>query len=146
MKSSTILTRNMADYCGHNTSSIMYYWMMYYRLLCFKIVCGGELLSHFGGFSWTPATDYIWFKYDLDKSTTHPKFDPTGFKPMTSRSRAVHFMSLRHHCLNHSAIMDFWFTHVHCVINILSIKKKHMNDHYLRMTANYYVFCEGFFM
>ena len=31
---------------------------------------------------------YIWLKYDLDRSTTHPKFSPTHlwFKPITSRS------------------------------------------------------------
>ena len=23
---------------------------------------------------------YFWFKYDLDRSTTHPKFDPTGVR------------------------------------------------------------------
>ena len=25
----------------------------------------------------------FWFKYDLNRSTTHPKFNPTGFEPMT---------------------------------------------------------------
>ena len=49
---------------------------------------------------------YFWFKYNIDRSTMHPKFDLARFKLMTSRSWAVYFMSLRRRRLNHSAIRD----------------------------------------
>ena len=37
----------------------------------------------------------IWFKYDLDKSTMHPKFNPTRVRTHDLLIMTVHFMSLR---------------------------------------------------
>ena len=38
---------------------------------------------------------YFWIQYNLDKSTTHPKFDPTGIQTHDLQIMTVHFMSLR---------------------------------------------------
>ena len=40
---------------------------------------------------------YILFKHDLNKSSTQPRLTLQGFEAMTSRSRTVHFISLRPH-------------------------------------------------
>ena len=37
---------------------------------------------------------YFWIKYDLDRRTTHPKFDPTGVQTHDLQIMTVHFMSL----------------------------------------------------
>ena len=37
----------------------------------------------------------IWIKYDSDRSTTHPKFGPTGVRTHDLQIMTVHFMSLR---------------------------------------------------
>ena len=49
------------------------------------------------------------FKFDRDRSTMHPRFDPTRVQSMTSFSRIVHFISLKSHHLNHSTIRDLLF-------------------------------------
>ena len=41
------------------------------------------------------TVDFLWIKYDLDRSTTHPNFDPTGVQTHDIQVMTVHFMSLR---------------------------------------------------
>ena len=38
----------------------------------------------------------FWIKYDLGRSTTHPKFDPTGIQTHDLQIMTAHFMSLKH--------------------------------------------------
>ena len=78
---------------------------------------------------------HIWSQkmvhYDLDKRTTHPKFDLTRVRTHDLQIMTVQFMYLRHRRLNHLAIKDLTQTQNTCMCHTLT----HIHTH--SHTPNY---------
>ena len=85
-----------------------------YNLQCMYLYTNPYFHSNFMIWCWYAAPTQVyrnallilhvkmmfWFKHDISKLLCTPNSTRRGFKPMTSRSWTVHFMSLRYRCLN----------------------------------------------